>query len=513
MLRDVHQALHKQPCVVITGGPGFGKSQIARQYAHLHNRAYDIIWWFKVDHTLSRQFEYFAAALNKILPPKSAILLTGASFDKIRADLKHTLRQQSKRCLFIFDNGQGFETLQPYMLDAPNTHMLVTTRRKIAPYKTLTVGKLQRTEALCLLTKYLPEDKSCDLNTLASYFADHPLALVTAASFLLSHPTLTTKAYLSSHKIRRSHEGEGALPGNTRNISATLKIALDTLEEENADACAVLKMLSLLGHAQIPFVYVKGFLHTLKSSQSDHDVLGILYGRSFIDIQKNNNPAHTRIAMHELIHQLTGAHLLEAEKRALLEKVIPVIAEFFEGRSDLVCKRIVAAPEHLIHAKRLFEEARQVNYTSLPLLILKIHVLDVILCTFRDFEQAKVLLDDIAHDQAILKENAHAAHALPPADHALLEVDKTFLRLYLADYDKAIVHGEKALALLGGLENTEEETIRMIANMSQNYILQGDLRQADALIEKGIPLLKTSQSDVYNAFCIRVVFLRGGRGT
>ena len=96
------------------------------------------------------------------------------------------------------------------------------------------------------------------------------------------------------------------------------------------------------------------------------------------------------------------------------------------------------------------------------------------------------------------------------ADHALLEVDKNFFAsAYLADYDKAIVHGEKALALLDGLGNTEEETIRMIANMSQNYILQGDLRQVDALIQKGIPLLKTSQSDVYNAlFVFAWSFLR-----
>ena len=204
--------------------------------------------------------------------------------------------------------------------------------------------------------------------------------------------------------------------------------------------------------------------------------------------------------MHELIHQLMGDQLSASEKQDLFQHIIPVIAEFFSGRSDIICQRIVAAPEHLLHAQSIFTEARKIGYLSLPLLSLKIHVLDVILCSLRDFEAGKMLLEDISQDQAKLTSKSSV---LSLEDQALLEADRAFFSsAYLVDHEQALKHGKKSLDLLSRIPNANEETIRVIANLAQAHIMQGELDKGNLLIEKGIPFLERSKSDVYNALFI-----------
>jgi len=49
---------------VLAGPSGFGKSQIAKKYAHLNYSNYDIVWWFKGNQYIAPQFENFASALE-----------------------------------------------------------------------------------------------------------------------------------------------------------------------------------------------------------------------------------------------------------------------------------------------------------------------------------------------------------------------------------------------------------------------------------------------------------------
>ncbi|HQS84613.1 MAG TPA: tetratricopeptide repeat protein, partial [Alphaproteobacteria bacterium] len=184
----------------------------------------------------------------------------------------------------------------------------------------------------------------------------------------------------------------------------------------------------------------------------------------------------------------------------LFQHIIPVIAEFFSGRSDIICQKIVASPEHLLHAQSIFDEARKAGFISLSLLSLKIHALDVILCSLRDFEAGKMLLEDISQDQIKLTSKSGT---LSLEDRALLETDRAFFSsAYLVDHELALKHGKKALDLLNQIPNTNEETIRVIANMAQAHIMQGELDKGELVIQKGIPFLDRSKSDVYNALFI-----------
>lgn len=500
LLQALQKTLEMQPWIVITGGPGFGKSQVAKQYAYLHQNSYDIIWWFKVDHTLSHQFENFARAFNKTLPKNEQIRLKGVSTDKLITDIKQTLHRQKKMCLFIFDEIEDLEKFAPYVFGFPDCHTLVTTRKKIPPHTSFIVEKFQREESLALLRKLLTYETEKNLEKLAIYFKDHPLALVTASSFLLAYPSVTIDIYLASHDLQRNEDVPNKCGDtHTQNINITLKMALKSLAQENPEACKALKASTLLHHTQIPFAYLSSFLENIKASQSDHKILSVLYGQSLVEVKKSDDPTHVRLSMHELIHQLLGDQISSSEKQELLQHIIPVIAKFFSGRSDIVCQRIVKTPEHLLHAQSIFKEARKIGYISLPLLSLKIHVLDVLLCSLRDFEAGKILLENISEDQTKLNKK----EKLSPEDEALLEADRTFfLSAYLSDHEQAIQHGKKSLVLLDQIPNAHEEIIRMMANIAQAHMMQGELSKAESFIQKGIPYLKRSQSDVYNALFV-----------
>lgn len=501
LLQEIHEALQVESWIVITGAPGFGKSQVAKQYAYLHQNSYDIIWWFKVDHTLPFQFENFAISLNKTLPENEHIRIKGVTTDKLMMDTKQALHRQRKKCLFIFDEIENLEKFSPYVFGFPGFHNLVTTRKKIPPYKFFTVEKLQREEAFSLLKQLLVHETDADLKKLASYFRDYPLALATAASFLIAYPSVTIKTYLSSHDLQRDEDIPNTFgDSNTRNIYVTLKMALKALAQENLEACQVLKLLTLLHHTQIPFAYLEPFLKNIKASQSNHKILSVLYGQSLVEVKKSDNLNNVRISMHELIHQLMGDQISASEKQELLQHIISVIAEFFSGRSDTVCQRIVAEPEHLLHAQSIFDEARKIGYISLPLLSLKIHALDVVLCGLRDFEAGKALLENISQDQVALTSKADA---LSLEDQALLEAEWAFFSSsYFVDHEQALKHGEKALDLLTRIPNANEETIRVISNMAQAHILLGELDKGELLVQKGMPFLECSKSDVYNALFI-----------
>ena len=159
------------------------------------------------------------------------------------------------------------EKFSPYIFGLSDFHTIVTTRKRIPPYKSLIVEKLQRKEAISLLKKLLTYESETNLEKLASYFKDHPLALVTSASFLLAYPSVTSNAYLSSHDLQRDEDNPNKCGDDYKqNINITLKMALKALAQENPEAGQVLKLLTLMHHTQIPFAYLEPFLKNIKAS-------------------------------------------------------------------------------------------------------------------------------------------------------------------------------------------------------------------------------------------------------
>ncbi|MGL5720041.1 MAG: NB-ARC domain-containing protein [Alphaproteobacteria bacterium] len=498
LLQSLEKTFHTNPIVALTGGPGFGKTQLAKKFAYLQRTNYHLMGWFHVDHTLFSQFQAWVEHLNQTLHPKEKIPIH-VSFEVLLAKIKRFIQQKGWNTLWIFDDVKDLKEITPYLPHIEPIHILITTRHKAVPYPTLSIGPFERKESMLFAKDLLGKlEKTETLRKLVSYLADHPLAIATAASFLLVHPSVSADAYIASHDLQQEEKRAKVLVDNHEcNVYTSLQIILESLAQEHPEACKALKFLSSLYHTKIPFAYLQDFLKLLGAKKSADHILSILYEQSLVEVQKNTNSERVRISMHELIHQLIYTQLSQTEKKELLEKAILILAETFKGRSDLVSQKIAATPEYLLHAKTLLKEAKKLNYHSALLLSLRIRMLDYLSGTLRDFEAAKELIADIQQDQKSLQNSPSQM------DQALLEMNLGFFEaVYFVNYEKAIQHETKAISLLEKIPESYEETIRTCGNLIQSYLLRGEILKARPYLETGKQLLANSKSDVYNALFV-----------
>ena len=374
---QIKEALLRKPTFVITGGPGFGKTQLAMRYAYQTLKNYDVIWWIQAEQDLSAQLKRLIQKLNKILPEGERLLFKGMASSKMMADLQRVF--QKRKTLIIVDNAQDLEPFKPL---GECAHILVTTRRVPQPYASFTLEGLKQEDALALLQNLDVMGEKALLHTLAQNCNNHPLALVTASHFLKTHPTITLEAYTAQTAKTILADSQD----QAQNINTLLALTLKDLTETHPDAARLLKFLTFLHPKGIPFSFVVPFLHKIGSFQSPHNVVSVLYQRSLVAVHQN---PEVRLVMHDLIHKLLGEQVPQEEAPAFIKQALALIAPTFEGRSDLVCERIVAHPEYLMHAQKLCERAKEYDTQSKELLILKIRMFDVLLCELRELGKSK----------------------------------------------------------------------------------------------------------------------------
>jgi len=105
--------------LVLTGGPGFGKTQIAKKYAQQFNKDYTLIWWIDAQQDISNQFKKLAIALNHILPEREKIIPSTLSKEALVDRVKDILRMRDIRYLLIFDNAESYDQIEKYI---PSTY-------------------------------------------------------------------------------------------------------------------------------------------------------------------------------------------------------------------------------------------------------------------------------------------------------------------------------------------------------------------------------------------------------
>src|ERR1700722_11825550 len=72
-IKQIHSYFKKRgevKILAITGGPGFGKTQIAKKYALQFGKEYELVWWIDAQQEIPNQFEELALELNSLLYQK-----------------------------------------------------------------------------------------------------------------------------------------------------------------------------------------------------------------------------------------------------------------------------------------------------------------------------------------------------------------------------------------------------------------------------------------------------------
>jgi len=495
---------------VISGHQGFGKSQVAKRYAHQHFEEYDVVWWFRANQYIKPQFERFALELGSYLNLNLEKTIRNIAHERLVSLIKEACRRKNLKCLIIFDDAQTYKDIEPYILFSHrNTiHTLITTKNATFSEKTLQIQPFKRKESIQYIGIFLTHEPQEAKDLLANHLSDCPVALAIAVDYIKHYPGMTIERYIAQYK--QTQEKEKLLPSLTPTMEEKLGGSTDGYEKDlliaikmnlsklkkNDVAFQLLGLLSLLHRDEIPVALVESFLQKRKSGDDLKKLVGLINQYSFIEVTAAKNNKGAYMSMQELVQRIVNSLIPVADKKRLIDEAAMLLKESFMGRSDDVTQAILKDNAPLLHTFAISEGADRIGYHTYNLTFIRIRAFGVLMGVLRDYEKSKVIIDHLSRD---------ISYKIPfsKEDEILYNINLAlFTGVYETNYEKGIELTKKALDISESLGMFPEEQIRMIANLIQYYALSGLEKECIPLLEKGDKLLPLSQSAPYNVLYV-----------
>jgi len=181
------------------------------------------------------------------------------------------------------------------------------------------------------------------------------------------------------------------------------------------------------------------------------------------------------------------------KKEQILEQTIQLILQKFSDRPDLMVRKMMREPTYLQHALEVCRHARESDYVSPALVELNIRIAECLMRGFRNFEKAKLIIENV--DDMLQK-----GIKISALNDALLKINKSFLSsMYMPNYNESSRYNLEALDILNQFEGLFEEKLRATTSLAQNYMLSGQQEKGKHLLARASTLFKNSKSHVYNA--------------
>lgn len=233
------------------GKGGFGKSEIAIQFAHLNHSRFSIIWSFCCDspEQLNQGYRDLAKRLQ--------ILVSSDSAEKTRQKVHYYLenRQLGLPWLLIYDNMESDFTDYPKKGGA----IIVTSQKKVLASELLIeVSPFSEQEGLELLQKITQEKHKEVMQQLVKDFEGIPLLINYAAHYVKATPGCTVKEYhnlFSTHVLEKEGPIWAEMDENRRykkSLAASWQRSIESLGQESLHAAQWLAICSYLHPEQIP---------------------------------------------------------------------------------------------------------------------------------------------------------------------------------------------------------------------------------------------------------------------
>lgn len=469
--------------IAIIGNAGIGKSQVAKRYSEIYKENYDIVWWLDSEKNLADQIKNLAYEWNKFHKNNENQINLYLKNEEIIKQLKEQLRVTNLNWLLIFDNVTDKDTVIGYFPQKHNGfgHILVTSKNSNSWGNIMKLDKFTRNESVALLSKITNSKEKQELNHLANALNDFPLAIVQAASYIKSHPTLSIEEYTNlfinkreelwaeEEKIKDKHL---AFDNYKFTVQTTMSLTIKEIKKQLPEAFDLLVFCSYLNSKNLPVDLLKQYLiNKNKNNLLEQDeIIANLIKYSLISVNEEISESKNKtFTIHEMTQLATQAILNNSQKTDHLKDSLKAAANFFSDKLDINLPLLFNHPYLLAHIQILINNAEKFDYNDDNLITLRLRELEYFLSGKRDFVFGGSLINKIEKKLKNISDiNKCRFHLMKSVLFAWRD----------GDYQKAIDESLKALKLINDKQNMQEDLLMAYNRIIQCYNHLGDNKNA-----------------------------------
>ena len=362
----------------ISGLGGFGKTQIALEYAYRYCDAYRSTLWVQADSYESLVLGYITLANILQLPKKD----TQNQSVTVQTVI-HWLNTHNQ-WLLIFDNADDLSMIVKFLPEAGTGHILITTRSQTlgTPYHNVNVQRMEPPAGTRLLLRrigILASDAPLDHASIADRTAAKeivqaldglPLALDQAGAYI-EETGCEVFGYLKRYRTQRVtllHRRDKLTWDHTEPVAIAWSLSFQEIEQVNPAATELLQLCAFLHPDAIPEELItEGASHLspkLQALASDlialDEAMETLRAYSLMD----RHPDTRTLSIHRLVQAVLLDTMTQEEQRERAEQVVRAVNQFFpavEFDSQSFYERYLlhaqACAVHIMHWKLAFPEA------------------------------------------------------------------------------------------------------------------------------------------------------------